>query len=95
MKFQASSVPVVWGEMKLSSNGLSYMDFKLHIELNKAMDGAIKERLGIIYSYFVIYHPLILVPLLEVGYLENPQSLILIQEWRLRLPCSKPRGSTK
>ena len=44
MKFQASSVPVVWGEMKLSSNGLSYMDFKLHIELNKAMDGAIKER---------------------------------------------------
>ena len=42
---KASSVPMVWGKMMLESNGLSYMDFKLHVDVNKAMDGMLKERL--------------------------------------------------
>ena len=36
---------MVWGKMMLKSNGLSYMDFKIHVEINKAMDGMLKERL--------------------------------------------------
>ena len=36
---------MVWGKMMLESNGLSYMDFKLQVDLNKAMDGMLKERL--------------------------------------------------
>ena len=35
---------MIWGQMTLTSNGLSYMDFKLDIDVNKAMEGALKER---------------------------------------------------
>ena len=30
--------------MMLESNGLSYMGFKVHVDVNKAMDGMLKER---------------------------------------------------
>ena len=35
---------MVWGKMILRSNGLSYMDFKVHVGVNKAMDGVLMER---------------------------------------------------
>lgn len=35
---------MVWGKMLLESNGLSYMDFKLHVDVNKAMDFRLQER---------------------------------------------------
>ena len=38
-----------WGKMMLSSNGLSYMDYKVHVELNKAMDASLMDR----YEYFI------------------------------------------
>lgn len=39
---------MVWGKMMLESNGLSYMDFKIHVDVNKAMDGMLKERSGLV-----------------------------------------------
>ena len=36
---------MVWGKMILRSNGLSYMDFKVHFDVNKAFDGELIERL--------------------------------------------------
>ena len=42
-------MPMVWGKMMLESNGLSYMDFKLHVDVNKAMDGILKERSVVIH----------------------------------------------
>ena len=35
---------MVWGKMILESNGLSYMDFKVDIDVNKAIDGVLIER---------------------------------------------------
>ena len=35
---------MVWGKMTLESNGLSYMDFKVHVDVNKAIDGVLNER---------------------------------------------------
>ena len=35
---------MVWGKMILESNGLSYMDFKVHVDVNKAFDGVLNER---------------------------------------------------
>jgi len=40
---QSSSIPTMWGKMMLSSNGNSYMEFKLHVELNTAMDNTLME----------------------------------------------------
>ena len=40
---QASSVPMIWGNMILTSNGQSYMDFKLQIDV-KSIDGVLNER---------------------------------------------------
>ena len=40
------------GKMMLKSNGLSYMDFKIHVEINKAMDGMLKERLVQTFLFF-------------------------------------------
>ena len=38
---------MVWGKMVLESNGLSYMDFKLEVDVNKAMNYTLTER----YTY--------------------------------------------
>ena len=38
-------MPLIWDKMLVESNGFSYMDFKLHVEVNKAMDGMLVERL--------------------------------------------------
>ena len=35
---------MVWGKMILESNGLSYMDFKLEVDVNKAMNYTLNER---------------------------------------------------
>ena len=35
---------MVWGKVILKSNGLSYMDFKVHVNVNKAIDGVLNER---------------------------------------------------
>ena len=35
---------MVWGKMILESNGLSYMDFKVDVDVNKAIDGVLNER---------------------------------------------------
>ena len=40
-----------WGKMMIVSNGLSYMDYKIHLEINKVMDGAVTER----YIIFLIF----------------------------------------
>ena len=45
---------MVWGKMMLKSNGLSYMDFKIHVEINKARDRMLKERLVDIPIFLVI-----------------------------------------
>ena len=50
---------MVWGKVILRSNGVSYMDFKLHVDVNKAMDGELIERLVIsigdcLYHSFVV-----------------------------------------
>ena len=44
---------MVWGKMMLESNGLSYMDFKIHVDVNKAMDGMLKERSGFVHFLIV------------------------------------------
>ena len=46
-------MPMAWGKMILESNGLSYMDFKLHVDVNKAMDGMLKERLVDVHIFTV------------------------------------------
>ena len=48
---------MIWGQMTLTSNGLSYMDFKLDIDVNKAMEGALKERWRIIWSNYSSNYP--------------------------------------
>ena len=35
---------MVWGKMILRSNGLSYMDFKVHVDVKKAIGGVLNER---------------------------------------------------
>ena len=35
---------MVWGKMILKSNGLSYMDFKLQVDVNKAINFTLNER---------------------------------------------------
>ena len=35
---------MVWGKMILESNGLSYMDFKVHVDVNKAINGVLNVR---------------------------------------------------
>ena len=35
---------MVWGKMILKSNGLSYMDFKVHVDVNRAIDGVLNKR---------------------------------------------------
>ena len=37
----------------LESNGLSYMDFKIHVDVNKAMDGMLKERWAHVHFFLV------------------------------------------
>ena len=37
-------MPMAWGKMILESNGLSYMDFKLEVDVNKAMNYTLNER---------------------------------------------------
>ena len=35
---------MVWGKMILESNGLSYVDFKVHVDVNKAVNGVLNMR---------------------------------------------------
>ena len=35
---------MVLGKVILESNGLNYMDFKVHVGVNKAIDGVLNER---------------------------------------------------
>ena len=46
------------------------MDFKIHVEINKAMDGMLKERLVDIPIFLVIINGGVLVLLWVLGYLE-------------------------
>ena len=60
---------MIWGKMMLESNGLSYMDFKLQVDLNKAMDGMLKERLADVHIC-TLDNLILLVRLLVHGRLE-------------------------
>ena len=62
-------MPMIWGKMMLESNGLSYMDFKLQVDLNKAMDGMLKERLADVHIC-TLDNLILLVRLLVHGRLE-------------------------
>ena len=58
--------------MMLESNGLSYMGFKVHVDVNKAMDGMLKERS--VYNFLVVVvDGKILVLRWVLGWLESPQ----------------------
>ena len=58
--------------MMLESNGLSYMGFKVHVDVNKAMDGMLKERS--VYRFLVVVvDGVVLVLLWVLGWLEYPQ----------------------
>ena len=37
-------MPSIWGEMMISKNGHSYMDYKVEVELHKAVDENNTER---------------------------------------------------
>ena len=54
LKLQVSSVNIFWGKMILTSDGLSYMDFKVHIDVNKFMDGVLNERWGVLYPIIIL-----------------------------------------
>ena len=90
-------MPMVWGKMMLESNGLSYMDFKLQVDLNKAMDGMLKERLVELVEVHIctVYNLILLVHLLVHGWLECLLRWILKVEWRMKLQCSKLQGFTE
>ena len=87
-------MPMIWGKMMLESNGLSYMDFKLQVDLNKAMDGMLKERLADVYIC-IVENLILLVHLLVHGWLEYHLRWILKVEWRMKLQCSKLQGYTR
>ncbi len=43
---------MVWGKMMLSSNGLSYMNFKVHVEINKANERSVSTNIP--FTYFIL-----------------------------------------
>ena len=63
---------MVWGKMMLESNGLSYMGFKVHVDVNKAMDGMLKER-SVDNFFVLVVDGIVLVLLSVLGWLECPQ----------------------
>ena len=85
---------MVWGKMMLESNGLSYMDFKLHVDVNKAMDGMLKERL-VDDHIFTVDNLILSVRLLVHGWLEYLLRWILKVEWKMKLQCLRLLGYIK
>ena len=81
---------MVWGKMILKSNGLSYMDFKLKVDVNKAINFTLNERYNGGYKFLNQDIYLIpLVPLWVRGQLEYLLRWILMLHYLMLTEFTK------